>query len=216
MAVNNSLNINTATPLDLTRGGTGADLTATTNDLVYCGAAHLQLLATANSAALVTTSAGVPGYSATMTNGQLIIGSTGATPVAASLTAGTGISITPGAGSISIASTVSSLAWVDQTSTPVNPAAINTGYIIDNGVTKVVITLPSAPALGSIIEVAGNSSGLWELLPGAGDTIQIGAVNAATSVTAANQYDCIRLVYQGSALALWVMLSSVTNGFVIV
>jgi hypothetical protein len=41
-----------------------------------------------------------------LTDGQLLIGSTGATPVAASLTAGTGISVTPGAGSISIASTV--------------------------------------------------------------------------------------------------------------
>lgn len=41
-----------------------------------------------------------------LTNGQLLIGSTGAAPVAASLTAGTGISITPGAGSVSIACTL--------------------------------------------------------------------------------------------------------------
>lgn len=40
------------------------------------------------------------------TNGQLAIGSTGADPVLASLTAGSGISVTPGAGSITIASTV--------------------------------------------------------------------------------------------------------------
>src|SRR5581483_3702624 len=39
------------------------------------------------------------------TNGQLLIGSTGAAPVLASLTAGTGISITPGAGSITITNT---------------------------------------------------------------------------------------------------------------
>lgn len=37
-----------------------------------------------------------------LTNGQLLIGSTGADPVAASLTAGTNITITPGAGSITI------------------------------------------------------------------------------------------------------------------
>lgn len=213
MAVNNALNINVTTPLDLTRGGTGANLTVTNNALVYCGAAHLQLLSTVNSAALITTSAGAPSYSATMTNGQLIIGSTGATPVAASLTAGTGISITPGAGSITIASTVSAIAWIDQASTPVNPAAINTGYVTDNGATQVVYTLPSAPAFGSIVEIAGFSAGGWQLLPGAGDSIQIGAVNAATSVTSANQYDCIRLVYKAS---LWIMLSSVTNGFIIV
>lgn len=39
------------------------------------------------------------------TNGQLLIGSTSATPVVATLTAGTGISVTNGAGSISIAAT---------------------------------------------------------------------------------------------------------------
>jgi len=42
---------------------------------------------------------------AAMTNGQLIIGSTGTDPVVGSLSAGTGISITPSAGTISIAST---------------------------------------------------------------------------------------------------------------
>jgi len=41
-----------------------------------------------------------------LTNGQLYIGSTGASVVASTLTAGTGISITNGAGSITIASTV--------------------------------------------------------------------------------------------------------------
>lgn len=41
-----------------------------------------------------------------LTNGQLLIGSTGNDPVAASLSAGSGITITPSAGGISIASTV--------------------------------------------------------------------------------------------------------------
>lgn len=40
-----------------------------------------------------------------LTNGQLAIGSTGADPVAAGLTAGTGVTITPAAGSITIAAT---------------------------------------------------------------------------------------------------------------
>ncbi len=66
---------------------------------------NLISLTTANSAALVTTSAGVPIMTSTMTDGQLIIGSTGATPVAASLIAGTGVTITPGAGAITISVT---------------------------------------------------------------------------------------------------------------
>ena len=66
---------------------------------------NLTSLTTANSAALVTTSAGVPIMTSTMTDGQLVIGSTGATPVAATLTQGSGITITNGAGTIIIAAT---------------------------------------------------------------------------------------------------------------
>ena len=80
--------------------------TTTINQILYSSAANtIAGLATANSAALVTTSAGVPVWSGTMTSGQIIIGSTGATPVAASLTAGSGVTITPGAGSITISAT---------------------------------------------------------------------------------------------------------------
>lgn len=84
---------------------TFADTYAASTLLYSNGANTVTGLATANSAVLVTTAAGVPGYSATMTNGQLIIGSTSGTPTAAALTAGSGISITNGAGSITIANT---------------------------------------------------------------------------------------------------------------
>ena len=57
----------------------------------------------ANSAMLVTTSAGATAWTSTMTNGQVVIGSTGATPTAATLTAGNNISITNGAHSITVA-----------------------------------------------------------------------------------------------------------------
>jgi len=42
---------------------------------------------------------------AALTNGQLLIGSTGAAPAAASITAGTGIQVTNGAGTITVANT---------------------------------------------------------------------------------------------------------------
>lgn len=47
--------------------------------------------------------------SAALTNGQLLIGSTSAAPVVSTITAGSGISVTNGAGSISIAATGSAL-----------------------------------------------------------------------------------------------------------
>jgi hypothetical protein len=58
----------------------------------------------ANSLPYVNASNGLTSY-AQPTNGQIIIGSTGALPVVSTLTAGTGISITNGAGSITISGT---------------------------------------------------------------------------------------------------------------
>jgi len=52
---------------------------------------------------IMTSQAGAIKEAAALTNGQLLIGSTGAAPVAATLTAGTGVTITNGAGTISIA-----------------------------------------------------------------------------------------------------------------
>lgn len=57
---------------------------------------------TANAMVYATT-AGLLASTAAATNGQLLIGSTGSIPVLTSLTAGTNITITPGAGTITIA-----------------------------------------------------------------------------------------------------------------
>lgn len=261
MATNNSLNINSSTPLDLATGGTNGSLSAsnggivysnatamavlagtatanqllmsgssttpawsaatylsslTANSLFYASAANvMNELAPTNSAVLVSTSGGIPAWSGSLNSGEIIIGAIGGIPAAATITPGGGISIVNGINSITISSTGGGIAWVDQTSTPVT-AAIDTGYIVDNGAVQVVFTLPIAPALGSSVGIVGSSSGGWQVLPGAGDTIQIGSVTAATSVTSANQYDCLTLIYNGGTLNQWIMVSSVTAGFVIV
>ena len=260
MAVsNNSLNLNTANPLDLPRGGTGANLTAsnggifystasagailagtatanqvllsgssttpawstatylptlTANEFLYASSSNtMAQLATANSAVLVTSSAGVPVFSGTMTNGQIIIGSTGATPTAATITAGSGISVTNGAGSITIAGTAG-VSWANIAGTT-QTAVVNTGYVVSNAA-QTTITLPVTAPLGSIVEITGSTTATsWVLTPGAGQTIQIGSVQAATSVTSNNQWDSIRVVCVLDNTT-WVMLSSVTNEFAIV
>ena len=195
MATNNVLNTG-VTPLAATQGGSG----------VASPTIHGILVAQGASA-----------YSPKVLNdGELLIGSTGADPVAATLTAGSGINIdnsVPGA--ITISSTTAGSNWVDQTTSPVTAVA-DSGYFIDNGATQVVITLPAAPAFGATVRVAGFSAGGWQILPGAGDAIQIGEAAAATSVTSANQYDAIELVYGGVTNAMWTMLSGVSAGFVIV
>jgi len=73
------------------------------NNMVYAsGSNTLAAITPVNSAIMRSSATGVPGWSATLTDGQLLIGSTGATPAAATLTQGTGITITNGAGAITI------------------------------------------------------------------------------------------------------------------
>jgi hypothetical protein len=171
-------------------------LTNAANTLLYASSANtMAALATANSAALVTSSSGVPAWSATMTNGQLIIGSTTATPTAATLTAGTGISITNGAGSITIASSgVGALFWNDVSGTT-QAAAVNSGYIISNA-SQTTVTLPATAAEGSTFAVQGKGAGGWILQMNTGQTCHFGnaATASAGSLTSTNQWDSVSIV----------------------
>jgi hypothetical protein len=139
--------------------------------------------------AIVLSQGASPNTGVTLTNNQVLIGVTGADPVAGNL---------PGLTS-----------WVDQTSTPVT-VAVNVGYIINNGGVQVVATLPAVFAIGDRIRIVGQSAGGWQLLPGAGDSIQFGNVNAATSLTSSNQYDSIELVGI-VANTLWSVVTAVGN-----
>lgn len=189
---------------------TFADTYAVSTLLYASGSNAVSGLATANSAVLATSATGVPTWSGTMTNGQVIIGSTGATPTAATLTQGAGITITNGAGTITIANAASGIAWSSISGTT-QLAAVNHGYYVSNaGATTV--TLPDTAAAGSVVRVAGTGAGGWSIVPGAGQDIQIGAADATVSVASTNQWDCIELLCT-IANTTWVMLSSVSSGF---
>lgn len=130
-------------------------------------------------------------------NGQLMIGSTGANAIPATLTQGTGITITNGAGTITVASTGGTgLTWVDQTSTTVT-MAINTAYVADNA-SLVTLTVPSTAALGSVFGIVGKGAGLFSIAQQAGQTIRFGSVTttsgAGGSITATNAGDAIFFV----------------------
>lgn len=131
------------------------------------------------------------------TNGQLIIGSTSAFPVAATITAGTNITVTNGAGSITIASTGGmGLTWNDQTTGSVT-MAVNNAYVTDNGVSLVTYTLPATAALGSVFKIVGKSSGGWTIAQATGQSIHLGSSTTTTTtgtLSSSNQYDCISLV----------------------
>jgi hypothetical protein len=150
--------------------------------LVYSnGANTLQGLATANSASLVTTSAGVPVWSSTMTNGQVIIGSTGATPTAATLTAGTGISITNGAGSITVTNTqTSSTMWTVVTTA--QTLAAGNGYFA-NSASQLTFTLPATAAVGDTYQVCAVNTGGWITAQAAGQQIFMGNTSDTSGAT---------------------------------
>ena len=189
----------------------------TVNQLLYSSSSNVIAgLATVDSAVLVTTSAGVPGFSGTMLNGQLIIGSTGATPTAATLTPGIGISISNGAGSITISAT-SEGNWVDQNTGSVTLAA-GYKYMIDNGAGLVTLTLPAAPTLGDTFEIAGYSSGGWQVAQNALQNMQFGSTSTTPGVTgyaaSMNQYDRILITYAAANTFVCAVLQS-TGGITI-
>ena len=82
------------------------------------------------------------------TNGQLVIGSTGADPSLATLTDGAGITITEGAGSITIASSITQ-------STGANPTA-EVGSTAVNGTAATFLRSDGAPALADTAVSAGS------------------------------------------------------------
>lgn len=170
---------------------TFADTYSASNLLYSNGINAVTGLTTANSASLVTTNAGVPVWSATMTNGQLIIGSTGATPVAANLTAGTGISITNAAGSITISASTSGLGWSTISGTT-QAADVNNGYIVGNA-GQTTITLPAVFAIGDVVIIKGLGAAGWILAANTGDIIQLGqtATSAGGTLTSAGNFDTV-------------------------
>jgi hypothetical protein len=132
-------NINTVGTGSITIAGAGNTLTTQ-----LTGLTNHSLLVGAGTATI--TNLGVA------TNGQLPIGSTGADPVLAVLTPGTGISITNGAGSITIASA----------------ASVATTYTEDSGT--------AIPALNNLNVLGTAAQGIST--SGAGSTITITAANA--------------------------------------
>jgi hypothetical protein len=76
--------------------------------------------------------------------------------------------------------------WVTVAGTS-QQAQPNTGYIANNAA-QVAITLPTAPAMGDLVEVSGAGAGGWSLLQNAGQTVITnglpnGVVNAYTNWT---------------------------------
>lgn len=196
MATQNSINANSTGLAKYDGAGTWSGVTLTQHAVLIGGASN------------GITSLGP------LTNGQLAIGNTGNDPSAATLTAGTGVTITNGAGSITINAAGGGLTWVDVTGTSAS-MAVNTGYIADNA-GLVTLTLPATAAQGTVVAVAGGNSGSggWKLAQNSGQQINFGASTTTSgtggSLASTKQYDCVFLLCT-TANTNFVVLNSVGN-----
>lgn len=194
MATGNSINANSTGLARYDGAGTWSAVTLT-NHSVLIGAASNGITSLA------------------LTNGQLAIGSTGADPTAATLTAGAGISITNGAGTITVAGVGGGLTWSVVTGTT-QAAAVNNGYIANNA-GQVVITLPAVSAVGDIVSATGiNNATGWKIAQNAGNQVFFGTTSttagAGGSLTSTATRDAIQLLCTSTS-ANWQVLSSIGN-----
>jgi len=178
----------------------------------YDGAGTFTGISVTNHAILIGASSnGIT--SLPLTNGQLAIGSTGADPVASTLTAGTGMSITNGAGSITLNALGGGLSWTVVTGTT-QSAVSNNGYIANNA-GQVTVTLPATSSVGDMIAVTGiNNATGWKIAQNAGNQIFFGNTNTTAgtggSLTSTSTRDTVFLLCT-STNANWQVLSSVGN-----
>ncbi len=174
--------------------------TTTISQLLYSSATNtITGLATANSAVLCTTGAGVPTWIGPLNDGQIIIGGSSVTPAAANITAGAGITITNGVNAITITAGV----IVNQNSSSVTMVAGRT-YQINNGASLVTLTLPASPTAGDVFYIQGFSSGGWTVAQNASQLVRLpGGVVTTTgtggSISSSSQYDCISIIFTQAA-----------------
>ena len=147
------------------------------------------------------------------TDGQLLISAAaGTNPIWASLTPGTGISITPGTNSITIAATLSTT-W-SQKSTSFSIVAEN-GYITTGQAADITATLPATAAIGDIFEITdADPAYVVTIAQNALQYIQFGDMVTATGVLGylktQAQGDSLRIVCVATNVGFQV-LSSIGN-----
>lgn len=158
----------------------GNNITITGSPVALGGTATINVSGTTNNSLLLGNSTGSIASLGVATNGQIPIGSTGTTPVLATITAGANITVTNGAGAITI-------------------AASSGGISTING--------DSGSVTGSTVTVSGGSTGLTTSCSGTTlsltGTLAIanGGTNATSMSTSTGivKYDGTRLVTSSTA-----------------
>lgn len=117
------------------------------------------------------------------------------------ITAGTGISVTAGASTITIAATGSEMTWTDNATS--FAAVAGNGYFITAG--SVVATMPASPSQGDTIAFTVDTTSSFEVLANTGQVIRIGSAVSASAGNAQSNArgDSLTLVYRSTGTA-WI------------
>ena len=144
-------------------------------DAAYVGQTSITTLGTVStgtwSATAIGVSKGGTALTATPTNGQLPIGN-GTNYTLATITAGTGVTVTNGSGSITVASTGFG-GWVEETGAT-RSLTVNQ-RVIGNRSTAQTFTLPTTAALGDEIQIIQSGAGAITIAQNASQQINWGA-----------------------------------------
>lgn len=138
------------------------------------------------------------------TNGQLPIGSTGADPVLATLTAGTGITVTNGAGSISIASDgTQTLNYTNVNTTPYVVLSTDQYLSVDCSGGVITVQLPNAATLGRVYTIkdrTGSAAAFNITVTTVGGAVNI---DGATTFVMNTAYESINVIGNGSTYEVY-------------
>lgn len=158
-----------------------------------------------------------------LTNGQLWVGNTGNPPSVATLTPGSGITITNGAGTITIAAPASDPSAVVLPNPTVSQTLQGNGNITymtantSGGITT--FTLPTSPTPGEFYQIIGGGSQGWKVAQNASQVISIGSVSSTagtggsvnSTTTGGTSTESILIYCQTSTLFIGIPLTGNVN-----
>lgn len=136
------------------------------------------------------------------TNGQLPIGSTGTDPVLATLSAGTGITITNGAGSITIATsglTTLNYTTVNHAATPYTVTATDDYLGVDISGGVVSLLFPNAPSTGRVFYVKDKAGAAATSNISVTTVGGVVTIDGSTTYTMNVNFQAISLIFNGAS-----------------